>query len=103
MSTPKKKTPRRQYDILRGMEIAENEPAGNAPEMHKEMTVEAMEKWQARYRDELLGTPVLDDRQAPVEPPADPWEEYRALEASRNQSDILLAILHELVRLRSAR
>lgn len=38
-----------------------------------------------------------------VEIPADPWDEYRALEASRNQSDILLAILHELVRLRSAR
>lgn len=38
-----------------------------------------------------------------VEIPVDPWDEYRALEASRNQSDILLAILHELVRLRSAR
>jgi hypothetical protein len=41
--------------------------------------------------------------ETPAETPADPWDEYRALEASRNQSDILLAILHELVRLRSER
>ena len=46
---------------------------------------------------------VPDEPVPPVEIPADPWDEYRALEASRNQSDILLAILHELVRLRSAR
>lgn len=89
MSTPKKKT--------------KKELAGTAPEMRREMTVEEMDKWQARYRDELLVTPVLDDPVPPVEHPVDPWGEYRALEASRNQSDILLAILHELVRLRSAR
>lgn len=35
-----------------------------------------------------------------VEIPVDPWDEYRPLEQSRNQSDILLAILRELVRLR---
>lgn len=46
---------------------------------------------------------VPDEPALPVEIPVDPWDEYRALEASRNQSDILLAILHELVRLRSAR
>ena len=46
---------------------------------------------------------VPDEPVPPVEPPVDPWDEYRALEASRNQSDILLAILHELVRLRSER
>ena len=46
---------------------------------------------------------VPDEPVPPVEIPVDPWDEYRALEASRNQSDILLAILHELVRLRSAR
>lgn len=46
---------------------------------------------------------VPDEPVPPVKIRVDPWDEYRALEASRNQSDILLAILHELVRLRSAR
>lgn len=46
---------------------------------------------------------VPDEPVPPAETPADPWDEYRGLEASRNQSDILLAILHELVKLRSAR
>lgn len=81
----------------------QKEPAGKAPEMRKEMTVEEMDKWQARYRDELLVTPVLDDPVPPVEPTVDPWDEYRALEQSRNQSDILLAILRELVRLREVK
>lgn len=46
---------------------------------------------------------VPDEPVQPVEIQTDPWDEYRDLEASRNQSDILLAILHELVKLRSAR
>ena len=45
---------------------------------------------------------VQDEPVPPVEIHVDPWDEYRSLEASRNQSDILLAILHELVRLREA-
>ena len=46
---------------------------------------------------------VPDEPVPPVEIPVDPWDEYRALEATRNQSDILLAILHERVSLRSTR
>lgn len=44
-----------------------------------------------------------DEPVPPVEIHVDPWDEYKDLEASRNQSDILLAILREIVRLRSAR
>jgi hypothetical protein len=43
---------------------------------------------------------VPDEPVPPVEIHVDPWYEYKDLEASRNQSDILLAILHELVKLR---
>lgn len=96
MSTPKKKTPRKQYDILRGMEIAENEPV-------EQLKVDPAVAGEDRSATTWAKLGAQEEPVPPVETPADPWDEYRTLEASRNQSDILLAILHELVRLRSAR
>ena len=55
------------------------------------------------YDIETLTVREPEPAKAKADVQTDPWDEYRALEASRNQSDILLAILHELVRLRSAR
>lgn len=89
MSTPRKKTPQKHYDILRGMEIVEERPV-------EQPKVDPAAAGEDRFVERVITVP-------PAETPADPWDEYRALEASRNQSDILLAILHELVRLRSAR
>ena len=78
--------------------------AEKAPEMRKEMTVEEMDKLQARYRDELLGTPVLDDRQVPGPAPVDDWREGFEKEygwiAPNNVIGFYRAILQELYRMR---
>lgn len=54
------------------------------------------------YDIETLTVREPEPDKAKIDVQTDPWDEYRTLEASRNQSDILLAILHELVKLREA-
>lgn len=93
--------------------------ADKAPEMRKKMTVDEMEKLQDKYRDEFLGTPVLDDRQVSdkahesgtteaeyQEPvvPVDDWREGFEREygwlAPNNVAGVYRAILQELYRMR---
>ena len=86
------------------LDMEYKEPTGKSPEMRKEMTVEEMDKLQARYRDELLGTPVLDDRQVPGPAPVDDWREGFEKEygwiAPNNVIGFYRAILQELYRMR---
>lgn len=74
------------------------------PEIRKEITVEKMEKMQAKYRDELLTTPVLDNRQVPGPSPVGDWREGFEMEygwiAPNNVIGFYKAILQELYRMR---
>jgi len=70
----------------------------------RKMTVETMDKMQAKYRDEMLGTPVLDDRQVPGPAPVGDWREGFEKEygwiAPNNVIGFYRAILQELYRMR---
>lgn len=86
------------------LDMEYKKPTGKATEMRKEMTLGEMEKLQTKYRDELLGTPVLDDRQAPGPTKVDDWREGFEKEygwiAPNNVIGFYRAILQELYRMR---
>lgn len=86
------------------LDMEYKEPTGKATEMRKEMTLGEMEKLQAKYRDELLGTPVLDDRQVSGPTKVDDWREGFEKEygwiAPNNVIGFYRAILQELYRMR---
>ena len=79
-------------------------PLDEAPDLDRQMTVEQMDAMQAKYRNEMLGEVVLDDRQVPGPSPVGDWREGFEKEygwiAPNNVIGFYRAILQELYRLR---
>ena len=74
-----------------------------APGKRQEMTVEEMEKLQDKYRGELLGTPVLDEKQVPECAPVKSEPKIRKLpegmNANNRTNEFLILILESLYRI----
>lgn len=73
---------------------------GEAPQG---MSVEQMEKLQDKYRNELLGMPVLDDKQVPECAPVESGPKIRKLpegmNANNRTNEFLILILESLYRI----